>query len=328
MRIAEVAGTIAVHAHYDLVVLGAHACRIALRPAETWTPVVGGPEVRRPSFERDFLALSPTGERVDVRRRVTRMTADRYGLEDTKVVDELSVIDLATRIVSVPGRGGRVRHRRGDARRPTARRRNARIPHRGVRRSGAYRASSVQRGFVAIAPRSIWRGPLPWQDGGPSSRATATSNPAGHVVADSLSGLVVRIEDDPARMTACRVPSEGEQSGMEIRTFATAAGFVVAHVVGRGGGALNHFSTSGAHLGALSVSGNLSDVVVLPTQLIFLREKADFSGNFELVVATLPGITSALDPFTEPLEHAVTKPNKTGITVHLVALAWRAEEGN
>jgi len=42
--------------------------------------------------------------------------------------------------------------------------------------------------------------------------------------------------------------------------------------------------------------------------------------------AAMAGITSALDPSTAPLEHIVTKPKKTGITVHLVALAWRAEE--
>ncbi len=41
--------------------------------------------------------------------------------------------------------------------------------------------------------------------------------------------------------------------------------------------------------------------------------------------AALAEITSALDPATAPLEHVVTKPKKTGISVHLVALAWRAE---
>ena len=39
----------------------------------------------------------------------------------------------------------------------------------------------------------------------------------------------------------------------------------------------------------------------------------------------LAGVNSALDPSTAPLEQVVTKPKKTGITVHLVALAWRAE---
>lgn len=41
--------------------------------------------------------------------------------------------------------------------------------------------------------------------------------------------------------------------------------------------------------------------------------------------AAMAGVTSALDPSTAPLEHVVTKPKKTGITVHLVALAWRAD---
>jgi hypothetical protein len=41
--------------------------------------------------------------------------------------------------------------------------------------------------------------------------------------------------------------------------------------------------------------------------------------------AALAGVNSALDPSTAPLEQVVTKPKKTGITVHLVALAWRAE---
>ena len=42
--------------------------------------------------------------------------------------------------------------------------------------------------------------------------------------------------------------------------------------------------------------------------------------------AAIAGVTSALDPSTAPLEQVVTKPKKTGITVHLVALAWRADE--
>lgn len=41
--------------------------------------------------------------------------------------------------------------------------------------------------------------------------------------------------------------------------------------------------------------------------------------------AAVAGVTSALDPSAAPLEHVVTKPKKTGITVHLVALAWRAD---
>jgi hypothetical protein len=41
--------------------------------------------------------------------------------------------------------------------------------------------------------------------------------------------------------------------------------------------------------------------------------------------AALAGVTSALDPSTAPLEQVVTKPKKTAITVHLVALGWRAE---
>jgi hypothetical protein len=41
--------------------------------------------------------------------------------------------------------------------------------------------------------------------------------------------------------------------------------------------------------------------------------------------AALAKVTSMLDPATAPLEHVVTKPKKTGIEVHLVALAWRAD---
>ena len=50
--------------------------------------------------------------------------------------------------------------------------------------------------------------------------------------------------------------------------------------------------------------------------------------SFPALRDAMAGITSALDPFTAPLEHVVTKPKKTGITFHLVALAWRAEEAN
>jgi hypothetical protein len=41
--------------------------------------------------------------------------------------------------------------------------------------------------------------------------------------------------------------------------------------------------------------------------------------------AALTGVNSELDPSTAPLEQVVTKPKKTGISVHLVALAWRAD---
>ena len=36
-------------------------------------------------------------------------------------------------------------------------------------------------------------------------------------------------------------------------------------------------------------------------------------------------IVTSSDPATAPLEHVMTKPKKTGIAVHLVALAWRAD---
>jgi hypothetical protein len=41
--------------------------------------------------------------------------------------------------------------------------------------------------------------------------------------------------------------------------------------------------------------------------------------------AALAKAAGALDPATMPLETVVTKPKKTAISVHLVALAWRAE---
>jgi len=41
--------------------------------------------------------------------------------------------------------------------------------------------------------------------------------------------------------------------------------------------------------------------------------------------AAIAGVSSALDPSTSVLKQVVTKPKKTGITVHLVALAWRAD---
>ena len=40
--------------------------------------------------------------------------------------------------------------------------------------------------------------------------------------------------------------------------------------------------------------------------------------------AELAEIASRHDPARIALESVVTKPKKTGITVHLVALAWRA----
>lgn len=39
----------------------------------------------------------------------------------------------------------------------------------------------------------------------------------------------------------------------------------------------------------------------------------------------LQAIAASSDPATAPLEHVMTKPKKTGIAVHLVALAWRAD---
>ena len=291
MRIAHVAGTVAIHTHYELLVLGPRACRIALSPVETWTPVVGGPVAIRPHFGSDFLALSPSGERVAVRRRVTRTTADRYGMECTDVADELSVVDLPARI-AYRCQDDAISFATDEAM-LSARPLGASTPGFLVAGFGALERIRLPAPVAVSWPSrhgAIWEGPVPWQDAGPSPRSRVTSNAFGHVVADQVSGIVARFEDDPARMTAYRVPAEGEHSEIEIQAFATPAGFVVAHGGGRSGGALNHFSTSGAHLGAVPVAGNLSDVVVLPAQLLFLREMADFSGNFELVVASLPGL--------------------------------------
>jgi len=41
--------------------------------------------------------------------------------------------------------------------------------------------------------------------------------------------------------------------------------------------------------------------------------------------AAIAEVTARTDPATVPLETIVSKPKKTGITVHLVALAWRAD---
>jgi hypothetical protein len=53
-----------------------------------------------------------------------------------------------------------------------------------------------------------------------------------------------------------------------------------------------------------------------------LAKHAELSRELQTALAEA---AAASDPATMPLESVVNKPKKTGITVHLCAVAWRAD---
>lgn len=277
MRIACRGEATAIHTHYELVVLGPSPFRVTLARPRYWAPNVGGPEELQLVFEDADLALSPSGTRIGVR-----------------LESGLSIIDVMTRGAS-----------RSTAQRLTFMTDELLLSLRPT--GGVEPAFALHRGRHGMAPDPIvlpeahgvaWpdrEGTL-WESGapaghGPLSRdAVMSSNEHGHMVVDSEAGLCIRIHAD-GEATVHRVPSEGAHSEIKLTAFATGHGFLVAHNGGRGPGAVNHFSVDGRHLGAVAVSGNVSDICLAGTSAIFMREKADFSGDLELVVASLPALT-------------------------------------
>jgi hypothetical protein len=302
MRIACVGDVVALNRYHELVVLGPNPLRTPLRPLSFFSPAPGEPPQLMPAFDREPLALSPSGRLVAVRKESVR-TVDvpgYVGLETTALVVDVVVVDVATRTARrVEGQALTFRTEEATlsigplpSGPPHAPSRGLSVLARGV----AGPASPVTLPVPApvawpTGPGGVWRQAPPWQPGGLSTKSTLVSNAFGHVVTDALSGLVVRFDAvGSGAPSALRVPSEGAHSEIDIHACATPSGVLVGHSGGRSTGALNHFSTDGRHLGGVFSEGEVSEVGVLPRVAIFLREMGDFSGRLELVFASLPSL--------------------------------------
>ncbi|NVB81720.1 MAG: hypothetical protein HOV81_25220 [Kofleriaceae bacterium] len=279
MRIVCRGNTTAIHTHYELAVLGPSPFRMVLAPQRFWAPVVGGPEELQPVFEHEHLAVSPSGTRVGVRR------------ED----GGLSVIDVGTQVASRSTAHALtfmtdevlLSLRPTDGMEPTL------ALHRG--RHGAIPEQIALPDAIAVAwpdgEGRLWESDVPTASGTLTRDAAMFSNDHGHMVVDSEAGLIIRVGAADVEPTVHRVPSEGPHSAVTLTAYATAHGFLVAYSGGRGAGVVNHFAVNGRHLGTIAVSGNVSDICVVGFSAIFMRERADCSGDLELVIASLPALT-------------------------------------
>ncbi len=282
MRIRCCGPTTAINTHYELAVLGAAPFRMMLSRPQYWTPVVGGPEELRPTFERSQLALSPSGTRVAVphesgswvvveiaARVASRSTADALAfITDERLLSVLPFEGAPDLYGLYPGRHGAVPERLA-------------LPE-------------ARRVEWPEGKGRVWDGAPPWEAGGPSARTAIYTNEHGHAAIDPEAGWIVRIgadadaDADADAPAVLRVPTEGPHSEIKLSAYATREGVLVAYSGGRGAGVVTHFARDGRHLGAVELDGNVSDVCVSGTAALFLRERSDYSGNFELVVASLP----------------------------------------
>lgn len=281
MRIASAGPTTVVHTGYELVVLGAERYRLQLREPRLWSPTVGAPLELMWRFQRELLALAPNGQRVAVISEHRGRGPELILVElDTRIARKLTADGIAfvtdASLLSIRGQADGTRGLFAG-------------------KPGAPPTALPLPAATTLAwPRS---GPSVWQerpadrDAPLSASAFATCTPFGAMVIDAAAGLVVgATRSETPSLVAYRVPTEGEHSEVDIQAYATAAGTLIAHSGGRGGGAINHFAHDGHHLGGLAIRGNASDIAVTDDRAMFLRERADLTGGMELVTATLPAL--------------------------------------
>jgi hypothetical protein len=280
MRIQCREDTTAVHTHYELILLGPRSMRVALAELRYWSPTEGASEKLMPVFEHPAFSLSPSASRV-----ATRFA--QHGLSVLEVAESpvvsRSTADVLTFLTDELVLSVRPE---GDAQTP-----------RGLFR-GRHGANPER--IELPAPVTVkwpegdgrlWKADVPFQTGLLSAGSVMYSNGHGHTVVDSETGIVVCVNRLGTERAVYRLPSEGANSEVKLTATATDVGFITVHHGGRGSGVVNHFAADGKHLGALAVSGNVSDVSVSDGAAFLLREAGDGSGKLELVVASLPALT-------------------------------------
>jgi hypothetical protein len=142
-------------------------------------------------------------------------------------------------------------------------------------------------------------------------------------IREKLAAKLGTLEDKIRRKQEAIAKNE-ESAGAQRMDVALAAGggFIDAFFGRRPGRAVARAaqsaakSASRASTKAKNVARDKEDLAALFARHAELQRQAQ---------AAVAEVASAHDPSTIALENVVTKPKKTGITVHLVALAWRAD---
>ncbi|MDF2698032.1 MAG: hypothetical protein K0S65_6415, partial [Labilithrix sp.] len=142
-------------------------------------------------------------------------------------------------------------------------------------------------------------------------------------VREKLASKLTTLEERIRRKQEAIARSEEQVGAQRIDAAISAGGGIFDAFLGRHlgrnvvrGAARAARSASRASNKAQSVARDKEDLAALFAKHAELQRQAQES---------LAKVASAHDPSTIALESVVTKPKKTGITIHLVALAWRAD---
>jgi hypothetical protein len=279
MRIRSEGSTTVIHTGYELVVLGAERYRVQVRGLDLWSPTVGAPLEVMWQFERELLALSPSGSRLTVQSthrgngpelmmiEIEARIARKLTADNVEFVDDDSQLSVRSQAGGTCGLF--------------------------LGKPGTLPIAVPLPPPITIAwpstKSAVWKKRPKDRDAPLSQKARMTATRFGIAIIDAAAGLVMRAaRSNTPSIAAYRVPTEGEHSEVDILAYATPTGAVIAHSGGRSTGAINHFAHDGRHLGGLAVRGNASDVAVVDDRAYFLRERDDDSGDMELVTATLP----------------------------------------
>lgn len=142
-------------------------------------------------------------------------------------------------------------------------------------------------------------------------------------VRDKLSSKLATLEERIRRKQEVVQRGEEQASAQKMDAALSAGGGIFGAFLGRptarsvvAAGTRAAKSASRANNKAKNVARDKEDLQTLYAKHAELQRE---------IQAKLAKVASAHDPSTIALESVVTKPKKTGITIHLVALAWRAE---
>jgi len=143
-------------------------------------------------------------------------------------------------------------------------------------------------------------------------------------VREKLASNLAAVEDKIRRKQDALAKSEAAAGAQRVDAALSVGGGIFDAFFGRRssrnvvrGAVRTARSASRASAKANNVARDKEDLAALTAKHAELQREAQ---------KALAQIATAHDPSTLALESVVTKPKKTGITIHLVALAWRADQ--